>query len=225
MLLPNLLLSFGVNQNPAMLATQGLGYIYPQGPQLQFPDINCAAGEHWLLIGQSGSGKTTMLQLLAGLRSPTSGQIRVNDTLINDLPSNKLDVFRGQHIGLVFQQHHFVRSLRVWENLALAQRLASKAVDRNRITELLEQLSIGHKFHARPSALSMGEQQRLSIARALVNRPQLILADEPTSSLDDRNADQVLALLQEQASAVNASLLIITHDNRLTSKISQQISL
>ncbi|MEM7571431.1 MAG: ABC transporter ATP-binding protein [Bacteroidota bacterium] len=225
MQLSNLLLSFELNQKAVMLATQDLAFSYPQGPELRFPDINCTAGEHWLLLGHSGSGKTTMLQLLAGLRAPSSGKILVADTEINQLPPSQLDVFRGQHIGLVFQQHHFVRALRVWENLAIAQQLAGKPVDRERISALLEQLKIQHKLDARPSQLSVGEQQRLSIARAIVNRPQLILADEPTSALDDQNAEQVLSLLQEQAQAVNATLLIITHDNRLTSKIHQQISL
>ncbi|MEM9992449.1 MAG: ABC transporter ATP-binding protein [Bacteroidota bacterium] len=208
-----------------MLKTTALTYTYPTQNQLQFPDINCETGEHWLLLGQSGSGKTTLLHLLAGLRKPTSGDIRVAGTLISRLPSAQLDVFRGRQIGIIFQQPHFVRSLNVQENLAIAQQLAGEKVDIARIKMLLERLNISHKLTAVTTDLSVGEQQRVAIARALINRPKVILADEPTSALDDENTHQVLQLLKEQAQSVEATLLVVTHDNRLKPAFDNSIEL
>ncbi|MEN0046596.1 MAG: ABC transporter ATP-binding protein [Bacteroidota bacterium] len=208
-----------------MLETRGLQFNYTANEHLSFPDITCKAGEHWLLLGQSGSGKTTLLHLLAGLRTPMSGEVKVNNTIVNKLPTARLDQFRGKHIGVVFQQSHFIRSLTVEENLALAQRLAGSRVDYNRISNILEVLNITHKLKSRAEELSVGEQQRVAIARAIINQPSIILADEPTSALDDVNTTQVLQLLKEQATAVNAILLIVTHDNRLKTQFDKQIEL
>ena len=208
-----------------MLKTSGLKFSYTSDEHLAFPDITCNAGEHWLLLGQSGSGKTTLLHLLAGLRTPKEGKISIDNTIINELSAAQLDLFRGKHIGIVFQQSHFVRSLTVQENLALAQRLAGVKVNYNRITTILETLNIAHKLKDKPENLSVGEQQRVAIARAIINQPSIILADEPTSALDDINTTQVLELLKEQATAVNAILLIVTHDNRLKTQFDKQIQL
>lgn len=208
-----------------MLKTRGLKFNYSENTDLTFPDITCEAGEHWLLLGQSGSGKTTLLHLLAGLRTPKAGSVNIDDTNIYELTSAQLDQFRGKHIGVVFQQSHFVRSLTVLENLALAQRLAGLAVDYARIGSILDTLNVAHKLQNKPEELSVGEQQRVAIARALINQPSIILADEPTSALDDTNTGQVLKLLREQATAVNAILLIVTHDNRLKTKFDKQIQL
>ncbi|MEO0338687.1 MAG: ABC transporter ATP-binding protein [Bacteroidota bacterium] len=210
-----------------MLHTKDLQFSYKDGksPVLSFPDIQCDTGEQWLLLGQSGSGKTTLLHLLAGLRTPTSGSVEINGTAIQNLSNQNLDRFRGQNIGVIFQQSHFVRSLSVQENLVLAQRLAGLNVDKAFIKEVLEHLNVDHKLNASTKQLSVGEQQRVNIARALVNRPTVILADEPTSALDDVNTDQVISLLQKEAAAANATLLIVTHDNRLKSIFDKQIEL
>ncbi len=208
-----------------MLRTTNLTYRYPNGPELHFPDLECADGSHWLMIGASGSGKTTYLQLLGGLRRPHGGQIELRDTVLNQLSNAALDRFRGQHIGIVFQQPHFVRSLSVEENLLLAQKLSGRSTDRKHANALLDRLQLADKHQSRPWELSVGEQQRAAIALALVNQPSLILADEPTSALDDYNADRVLQLLQEQAASVNAILLIITHDIRLKERISNFVEL
>ncbi|MCR9099255.1 MAG: ATP-binding cassette domain-containing protein [bacterium] len=208
-----------------MLKTENLGYAYTGSPPLRFPNIECAKGEHWLVLGESGSGKTTLLHLLGGLLSPKEGRIVLGDTEMNQLSSGALDQFRGQHIGIIFQTAHFVQSLSVGDNLALAQSLAGMKVNRERIRELLSRLGLEHKLRSKPSQLSVGEKQRASIARAIINQPAVILADEPTSALDDSNCKQVIELLEEQARAVDATLLVVTHDARLKDHISHQISI
>ncbi len=209
-----------------MLKAERLTFSYGSGEsEMTFPDIHCPKGEQWLLLGQSGSGKTTLLHLLAGLRTPSNGNIEIGDTVINSLTRAELDAFRGRHIGIIFQQSHFIRSLNVMENLTLAQKLAGLSVDRQKIQDLLDRLNIGHKAKSKTSQLSQGEQQRVAIARALINEPYIILADEPTSALDDRNTDEVIHLLVEQSQAAEATLLVVTHDNRLKERFSKQITL
>jgi putative ABC transport system ATP-binding protein len=208
-----------------MLQTTDLQFSYAKNALMRFPDIQLQQGEHWLLLGESGSGKTTLLHLLGGLLSPSSGNICIAGVEIKKLSSTGLDRFRGQHIGIVFQKSHFIRSLTVMENLLLAQKLARTPIDKKRVTALLERLQLGHKLHSRPSTLSIGEQQRAAIARALVNHPNLILADEPTSALDDHNSTAVANLLEEEARSVGAMLLVVTHDKRLKDRFSQQIEL
>lgn len=208
-----------------MLQTKDLSYTYDGKHLLHFPDIECQKGEHWLILGQSGCGKTTLLHLLGGLLTPKSGSIFVNGTALHQLSTSQLDHFRGQHIGIIFQVPHFVRSLNVGENLALAQHLAGISVNYDRIRSLLGRLGMGHKFKHSTEALSQGERQRVAIARALVNKPTLLLADEPTSALDDVNATEVAHMLEESAAEVNATLLIVTHDSRLKSHFSKKIIL
>jgi ABC-type lipoprotein export system ATPase subunit len=208
-----------------MLKTTKLQFSYDGKTKLSFPDINCLSGEHWLLLGQSGSGKTTLLHLLGGLLSPQGGTIEVANTKMSALSSAQLDKFRGRNIGIIFQAAHFVRALTVEENLVLAQQLAGLPPDRPRIAELLKRLNLGHKLRAKPRRLSVGEQQRAAIARAIVNKPDIILADEPTSALDDHNCEQVAQLLEEQAAAVGATLLVVTHDSRLKARFPKQITL
>ena len=206
-----------------MLQTNQLHFSYTGAQTLTFPDFTCQKGEQWLLLGQSGSGKTTLLHLLGGLLSPTKGDVKVGNTPLKSLSTAALDKFRGKHIGIIFQKAHFVRSLTVQENLILAQQLAGVSIDKNRISELLNRLNVGHKLHAKTNELSQGEQQRVAIARAIVNQPTVILADEPTSALDDENCEEVIQLLEEQAAAVGATLLVVTHDGRLKERFEKQI--
>jgi len=208
-----------------MVITENLTYAYAGGQTLQFPDLSCGANEHWLILGNSGSGKTTLLQLLAGIRRPASGSVKVGDTLLQKLSDSALDQFRGKQIGLVFQQAHFFQALTVQENLELAQKLAGNSIDPKFISGLLEGLGIAYKKKDRPVRLSQGEQQRLAIARALVNRPTVILADEPTSALDDDNCAIVSNLLKTQAEVQSATLLMVTHDQRLKDQFQNQIVL
>jgi putative ABC transport system ATP-binding protein len=208
-----------------MLSATNLHYKYTNGEALSFPDLTCAVGETRLLLGKSGSGKTTMLQLLAGLRKPTQGTVTIAGQNLAELSAAALDHFRGRHVGMIFQTPHFVRALTMRENLELAQTLAGNHIDKQRINGLLEQLDLGDKAKALPGQLSVGQQQRAAIARALVNEPAVLFADEPTSALDDENTSRVVKLLQHQAEAVGAALLIVTHDNRLTGIIPQQTRL
>ena len=207
-----------------MIRTKGLNFKYNDQASFSFPDINLGKDENLLIIGSSGIGKTTLLHLLAGLLESNSGSINLYGQDISKLTQHQIDKFRGQNIGIVFQKPHFVNSLTVKENLQLAQYLVNKK-DQNRIIDILSSLDILNKENKRPKKLSQGEKQRASIAMAIVNSPKLILADEPTSSLDDENCDRVIKLLKKQASEFKAQLIVITHDNRLKKHFKKSIKL
>lgn len=208
-----------------MLAVNNLQFGYNAENTFKFPDFACQAGEKWLILGQSGCGKTTLLHLIAGLLKPKSGTVTLSGQDLTKLSDAKLDEFRGQHIGVVFQQNHLLNSLSVADNLRAAQYFAKEKQDDKRVKQLLEQLNLGDKLKARPQELSQGQRQRVAIARALVNSPALVLADEPTSSLDDKNTDEVINMLESAAAGVQATLLIVTHDGRLKERYSNRIEL
>jgi putative ABC transport system ATP-binding protein len=172
-------------------------------------------GEQWLLRGNSGSGKTTLLHILAGLQQATSGKISIANTEISQLKGTKLDKFRGKEIGIIFQQPYLVKTLSVLENLLLANYMASQKQDKTFLLHLLQELNIEELQNKFPHQLSVGEQQRLCIARSLANKPKLLLADEPTSALDDENTKFVINLIKNQAKNYNTTLIIATHDSRL----------
>lgn len=206
-----------------MLQTRDLAYSYDNTNWISFPDMSCNAGDSYLILGQSGTGKTTFLHLLSGLLKPMKGDIVVGGKSFSKLSGGELDKFRGKSIGVVFQQAHFISSLSVSDNLRIAQKLSGNSVDDSRIKNLLETLNIGHKLNALTKDLSVGEKQRVAIARAVINKPAILLADEPTSALDDKNCDEVLDLLEQTAKDANSILMIVTHDNRLKSRFNNQI--
>ena len=208
-----------------MVKINGLTYHYSSEVQLKFPDFSLSKGEQALILGQSGCGKTTLLHLLSGLLKPNSGAVDVENENISKMSGARLDNFRGANIGIVFQTPHFIEALTVKENLTLTQTLAGKSKNVDKVKTLLADLGVESKLNYKLNALSVGEKQRISIARALVNSPALILADEPTSALDDKNCDAVLKLVREQAKKHNSTLLIVTHDNRLKDQFDKRIEL
>ena len=207
-----------------MIKTKGVEFNYDNQVFFKFQDINLKSSENLLIIGSSGIGKTTLLHLLAGLLESSSGSIKLFEKELSDLSSHQLDRFRKNNIGIVFQRPHFVNSLTVKENLQLAQYIANKK-DNNRIENILKNLNIFDKSDKKTNQLSQGEKQRVSIAIAIVNSPKLILADEPTSSLDDINCDNVIKLLKKQATDFEAQLIVITHDSRLKKHFKNSIEL
>ena len=207
-----------------MIKTKGVEFNYDNQVFFKFQDINLKSSENLLIIGSSGIGKTTLLHLLAGLLESSSGSIKLFEKELSELSSHQLDRFRKNNIGIVFQRPHFVNSLTVKENLELAQYIANKK-DSNRIENILKNLNIFDKSDKKTNQLSQGEKQRASIALAIVNSPKLILADEPTSSLDDINCDNVIELLKKQATDFEAQLIVITHDSRLKKHFKNSIEL
>ncbi len=208
-----------------MIQTQNIQFQYNSDSTFVFPDILCSPGETLLITGKSGSGKTTLLHLLSGLLLPKSGSITIGNTALEQLTSRQKDAYRGKHIGLILQQSYFVSSLTVLDNILLASWIASKNKAYDKAIELLQFLQISDLKDKLPNQLSVGQQQRVSIARALMNEPKVILADEPTSALDDENAELVAQLLIQVAQKYHASLLIVTHDSRLKNQIPNQIEL
>ncbi len=209
------------------LNAASLSYAHaPGGPALlTFPDVTIGRGETCAVVGPSGSGKTTLLHLVAGLLTPRAGSIHVAGQRMDTASQRERDRLRGRLIGIVLQQLRLVASLSALDNLLLAQSLAGHPADREAAVEKLVGLGLGHRLHHRPRELSQGEAQRVAIARATLGRPALLLADEPTSSLDDANAEIVLQLLTEQAVEHGAALLVVTHDARIRGRLGQEVEL
>jgi ABC-type lipoprotein export system ATPase subunit len=207
-----------------MIKTESLKFSYDGNKYFDFPDINLDSGENLLIIGNSGIGKTTLLHLLAGILKPESGSINISGTDISKFSDTELDKFRGDNIGIVFQKPHFISSLTINENLKLAKYLSPSKTSGD-AKKILESLNIKDKYQQKPNKLSEGEKQRASIALALINSPSLILADEPTSSLDDFNCDNVIKLLKTQAKDHKAQLIVITHDARLKKHFKNNLNL
>lgn len=208
-----------------MIKLQHVSHQFEKGATLAFDDWTIQAQEQWLLLGASGSGKTTLLHMITGLLKPGKGTVTIIETQIYALSAKKLDQFRGRNIGVVFQRPHLIKSLTVFENLLLAQRLAGFDEDHKRIREVLNSLNIAEKEGVYPSQLSQGQQQRISIARAVVNRPVILIADEPTSSLDDQHTSIVMDLLKEQSESNKAVLLVATHDKRIKDSFTHRYEL
>ncbi len=178
-----------------------------------------------LVVGPSGCGKTTLLHLIAGLLLPTRGTVAVDGQDLAALSPAARDRFRGRHVGIVLQQFHLLPTLTALQNLLVAQSIAGLPVDRAAAHAMLEALGVDERVDAYPHQLSVGQQQRVAIARALVNHPKLLLADEPTSNLDDEACASVADLLLGATQQHAVSLLVATHDTRLKSKIPRQLVL
>ena len=209
-----------MNDTP-LLALHGVGHVFGQGPAavqaLSDIDLRLDPGEVALIIGPSGSGKTTLLMIAGAMLSPTQGEVRLEGTPLASLRNSGLARLRLRRIGFVFQSFNLFPSLSALENVALPGSLASMSRRKRnqRAALLLERLGLGKRLSHRPAELSAGEKQRVAMARALMNDPPLLLADEPTANLDSVSGRQILQLFREIASEEGRGVLVVTHDARL----------
>ncbi|WP_131668728.1 ABC transporter ATP-binding protein [Psychrobacter pygoscelis] len=187
-------------------------------------DISIAAGEFAVIMGKSGSGKSTLLGLLAGLDYPDSGEVWLDNQNLTQLSEEALAQKRQQDMGFVFQSFHLLPTLTVAENIAFPLDIARRS-DANRVEELLVAVGLTHRRDSLPHQLSGGEQQRTALARALVAKPKIIFADEPTGNLDEQNAQQVMNLLLELQQQSGTALVVVTHDPALTEHANQVITI
>ncbi|MCG8449273.1 MAG: ABC transporter ATP-binding protein [Pirellulales bacterium] len=189
-------------------------YREPSGealPILDIPRLKIAAGEQVVLRGRSGCGKTTLLNCISGLTTVDAGRILINEQDITQLHEITRDRFRARHIGFVFQTFNLLPAFTALENVILGMTFTGQRTDRDRAEKLLENVGLGHRLHHNPSALSVGEQQRVAVARALANQPSLLLADEPTANVDPAHQQQVIDLLRGACERENVAMLLVTH--------------
>lgn len=208
-------------------------YIGPDGSVVPVVDILHFAlgdGEQVALIGSSGSGKTTLLHLIAGILTPDAGRITFDLSADGSVELSRLseadrDIFRGRNIGYIFQTHHLLPGFTALENVLLGMSFTGRAPDRSWARHLLDEVGLTDRLNYKPEKLSVGQQQRVAVARALANRPKLVLADEPTGALDVANAQQVLDLIRNLCREVNASLLLVSHDLSIANQLPRVVSL
>lgn len=208
-----------------IIASENLFFEYDDKAQFSYPDFKLKEKETLLVLGKSGVGKTTLLHLLAGFIEPKQGEITLLSEPFSSLHQGKRDKKRANSIGIIFQKPHLINALNAHENVIVAAKASSSTIDKAYIDSLFLELNIIEQQFKYPNTLSVGEQQRVNIARALANQPKLLLADEPTSALDDENCDAVINLLLKAAEINKSALVIVTHDNRLKMKIKNHIEL
>ena len=214
-----------VDNHPPVLTIDNLLQRFGERTVLRLPAWSVPRAQHSLVLGASGSGKSTLLHLIAGLLGPSEGSIRVDGEALSEIADREMDAFRGRQLGIVLQNLHLISALSLRDNLRLAQSLAGRRPEPERIERLLEQVGLSSLAMAKPDMISQGERQRAAIARALVNDPILLLADEPTSALDDENARRVVDLLMQQATKSGATLIVATHDQRIAGHFDHRLTL
>ena len=197
------------------------------GPGVAFycEAFHAPEGAQMALWGPSGCGKSTMLNLISGLLRPDSGSIRVDGVDTTRLSAGKLDRFRGERFGFVFQTFNLLGPFTALQNVMLGMRFSDTRPSsewRSHAKELLERVGLGHRTHSRPGTLSVGERQRVAIARALANKQKIIVADEPTGSLDPKTAGRVMDLLLELCREEKMTLLLVTHDTAIAHRLPEQ---
>ena len=188
-------------------------YRQPDGAPVPILDVSryeLATGEQAVLVGDSGGGKTTLLNIIAGLNVPDSGRVVIDGVEVTRLHEAARDRFRAERIGFVFQTFNLLPAFTALENVLLGMSFSGKA-DRRRAKELLERVGLGHRLGNRPSRLSVGEQQRVAVARALANMPSLLLADEPTANVDPSNQELIVSMIRDTCREQNVTLLMVTH--------------
>jgi len=196
-------------------------FVEPGGgrlPILDIPHFAVAAGEQLALVGQSGCGKTTLLHIIAGITRPDSGSVQMKGLDITRLPEVGRDRFRAENIGYVFQTFNLLPGFSALENVLLGMSFGRGRADRGRARQLLERVGLGARESHKPSMLSVGEQQRVSVARALANRPELLLADEPTASVDAAHQRQIIELIRETCREQKVALVLVTHSDEVAGK-------
>jgi putative ABC transport system ATP-binding protein len=180
-------------------------------PILDIRDFRVAAGEQMVLVGKSGSGKTTLLHIIAGITRPDSGKVEIDGYDITKLHEAGRDRFRADKIGYVFQTFNLLPGFSALENVMLGMAFAQGGADSARARQLLERVGLGHRLTHKPSMLSVGEQQRVAVARALANRPKLLLADEPTANVDAGHQQQIIDLMRDTCREEGVTLVLVTH--------------
>lgn len=200
-------------------------YREPDGhllPVLNVPTFQLADGEQVVLVGASGGGKSTLLNVIAGISSPDSGSVTIDGHDITKMREMVRDRFRAERIGYVFQTFNLLPAFSALENVLLGMSFSGKKADRQRARELLERVGLGHRLTHRPGQLSVGEQQRVAVARALANSPSLLLADEPTANVDTANQEVILRLIREGCAENKVSLLMVTHSPEVAKQFARQ---
>jgi putative ABC transport system ATP-binding protein len=220
----------------SVLRLEGTRFRWPgqRDDLIAVDDLTLRSGEHLFVRGASGSGKTTLLNLLAGVHKPTGGVVRLLGTDLAKLSASRRDQFRADHIGVIFQQFNLLPYLTTLENVTLAcgfssRRKARATRDANvaaTARRLLTSLNLGDDLHGSPvNKLSVGQQQRVAVARAIIGGPEILIADEPTSALDADNRDRFLELLFREAEAQNCTLVFVSHDPQLAGRFARSIEL
>jgi len=224
----NTMSSTQVHHSTAAVRTENVTRHYPMGEGLiravDGVSLTIEPGEFVALLGQSGSGKSTLLNLLAGLDRPTSGSVVVHGRDLAKMSAEDLARYRRNDVGMVFQAFHLISSMTITENVELPMRFAEvdRAERAQRSRESLERVGLGKRLEHRPSQLSGGEQQRVSLARALANRPRLLLADEPTGNLDSRTGEGILNLIRDLSLSLGMTVVMVTHERALAERFAQR---
>ena len=212
-----------------LLRVENLSKSYGKGEAkvdaLKNINLSIKKGEFIAIVGPSGSGKSTLLHLLGGVDKPTSGNVFINDINIYDLKEKDLAIFRRRNVGLIYQFYNLIPVLTVKENILLPAELDNRKIDKEYLEDLLKTLDLKERENHLPSELSGGQQQRTSIGRALINRPSIVLADEPTGNLDSKNSNEIVELLKVSVKKYNQTLIMITHDTNIALQADRVITI